>query len=198
MPRDGKKTKIRILNDAISLVYENGFSGTTIDSILERTGLTKGALFYHFKDKATLGYEMIKHFKETDMQYLQQASEYSAKNSTDPKSRLLKFVQWFIDFFDELTEPHAGCLYASYIYEPEQFGPEVKQIVAEGILEWREFLSFLMVEAKMDTSVGIASLADMFTVILEGAFVTSKALNEPKLTANQMRHYQKYLTLLLQ
>ena len=55
-----------------------------------------------------------------------------------------------------------------------------------------------MLEAKIDTPVDIDSLADMFTVILEGAFVTSKALKEPKLTANQLRHYKNYLMFLLQ
>jgi TetR/AcrR family transcriptional repressor of nem operon len=40
------------------------------------------------------------------------------------------------------------------------------------------------------------SLADELTVIFEGAFILSRTLEEPKITAQQLRHYRNYLELL--
>lgn len=40
------------------------------------------------------------------------------------------------------------------------------------------------------------SLADMMTVIFEGAFIVSKTLKEPGTVAAQLGHYRDYLVLL--
>jgi TetR/AcrR family transcriptional repressor of nem operon len=44
--------------------------------------------------------------------------------------------------------------------------------------------------------VDAASLADVFTVVLEGAFISSKALDEPQVIGEQLRHFRNYLELL--
>jgi TetR/AcrR family transcriptional regulator, transcriptional repressor for nem operon len=49
MARDGKPTRDKILAESKTLVLENGFAGTSVDQILERSQITKGAFFYHFK-----------------------------------------------------------------------------------------------------------------------------------------------------
>jgi hypothetical protein len=45
MPKDGNKTRLKILDKTQVLVLENGYAGTTINQILEKTQLTKGAFF---------------------------------------------------------------------------------------------------------------------------------------------------------
>ncbi len=198
MPKDGNKTRIKILDETTQLVLENGFAGTTIDQILARTQITKGAFFYHFKSKALLGLRLMEHFAEKDMAALEASVKATAHD--DPKARLISFVQWFIDEFAELQTPYDGCLYASYVYEPEQFDQEIKDIVANAILRWREVLVEMLEKAEAANGAKITydanSLADHFTVIMEGSFITSKALNDPALTSNQLKHYQNYLNLL--
>ncbi len=201
MPKDGNKTRLKILAETTNLVFENGFSGTTIDHILERTNISKGAFFYHFKNKADLALKLMTYFSENDLRMLQEAKAYAKRASSNPKDQLIAFVQWHIDHFISLTEPYAGCLYASFVYEPEQFEDEIKIMVADSILQWRKEISELIKKAiiQSDTTleIDVSSLADMFTVIMEGAFITAKALNDPKLTAAQLKHYKNYLELLL-
>lgn len=200
MPKDGSKTKIRILDETTQLVLANGFAGTTIDHILERTSITKGAFFYHFKSKSDLAFELMKHFARYDMSELNNALEGTKQYESDPKKRLLMFVQWFIDIFAGLDEPYAGCLYASYTYEPEHFSDEIKDMVVESILAWRKSLVEMINETSAAQSSRISfnaeSLADLFTVILEGAFIFSKSLKDPKVTVDQMIHYKNYLELI--
>ena len=199
MPRDGSKTRRRILDETRLLVLENGFAGTTIDQILERSEITKGSFFYHFSSKAELALELMEHFVKADMEELQ-ASLEETQPIAEPRERLLGFVQRFIDIFKELDTPYEGCLYASYIYEPEQFSPEIKQKVAEGLLRWRQELVTLIEAAAAahppKIPLNTDSLADLFTVTMEGAYITSKALNEAKLTAQQLAHYRQYLSLI--
>ena len=53
-------------------------------------------------------------------------------------------------------------------------------------------------EKKPKIKVDVTSLADHFTVILEGAFVVSKALDEPDLTSKALKHFKNYLELLFE
>jgi len=200
MPRDGTKTKTRILDETTKLVLQNGFAGTTIDHILERTSLTKGAFFYHFKSKSHLAHELMQHFANDDARALEISLEYANANSKTARGALMSLADWFVNEFSGLESPYPGCLYASYIYEPEQFTQEVKDMVRDAILMWREALSDLIRKTAEESppviEVNHDALADMLTVILEGAFIVSKALNEAGHTADQLKEYRKYLELI--
>lgn len=51
---------MNILDKAFELVYRNGYRATSIDDIIATTQVTKGALYYHFKNKDEMGLAMIK------------------------------------------------------------------------------------------------------------------------------------------
>jgi len=159
---------------------------------------TKGAFFYHFKSKADLAHGLMKRFAEQDITLLEDSIE-KVESINDPRKRLLAFVDEFINAFADIKEP-PGCLYASYIYEPEQFSKEIKDMVANAIIIWRKGIVRLLDDLanvnRPAEDYDADSLADMFTVIIEGAFIVSKALNAPKLTAIQLRHYRTYLELI--
>ncbi|MEJ7721594.1 MAG: TetR/AcrR family transcriptional regulator [Ilumatobacteraceae bacterium] len=54
MPRDGTATRERILDAAERLVIENGFSATSVDSVIDESSSSKGAFFHHFATKEKL------------------------------------------------------------------------------------------------------------------------------------------------
>jgi AcrR family transcriptional regulator len=57
--RDLAETRRAILDAAFSEIHANGFHASSLDAILERTQLTKGALFHQFASKLELGYAMV-------------------------------------------------------------------------------------------------------------------------------------------
>ncbi|TSD64168.1 TetR/AcrR family transcriptional regulator [Inquilinus sp. KBS0705] len=52
-------TRLMILQKSFDLIYKNGYQATSIDNILATTKVTKGAFFYHFKNKDEMGLAMI-------------------------------------------------------------------------------------------------------------------------------------------
>ena len=56
---DAEQTRIAILESALQTFYEKGFSRTTFDEIAKRINLTKGAVYWHFKNKADVIAEII-------------------------------------------------------------------------------------------------------------------------------------------
>ncbi|MFE7312149.1 ScbR family autoregulator-binding transcription factor [Streptomyces sp. NPDC057555] len=46
-----KRTKSRIIEAAAQVFFEHGYDGATIDHILTAAGVTKGALYHHYRSK---------------------------------------------------------------------------------------------------------------------------------------------------
>ncbi len=202
MGRDGKPTRDKILTESKALVLDNGFSGTSIDQILERTSITKGAFFYHFKSKNDLALALIQEHAREDKAEMDRALEKTEFFRDDPLKRLLQFVQEFIDTMSSLQKPYPGCLYASFIYEAQNFSQEINNYICDSISIWRDTLKILLhdVLREYDTrlDVDIESLADLFKVIFEGAFIVSKALDEPDVIAKQLIHLKNYFELVFE
>ncbi len=62
--RDPERTRERLLQAAYREVYRTGFQSAGLDTILASTGVTKGALYYHFKNKEALGYAIVEEIVE--------------------------------------------------------------------------------------------------------------------------------------
>jgi TetR/AcrR family transcriptional repressor of nem operon len=52
-------TRRKIIQAAAEEFLAKGFTAASVDNILQKTGLTKGALYYHFGTKAELGYAVV-------------------------------------------------------------------------------------------------------------------------------------------
>jgi TetR/AcrR family transcriptional repressor of nem operon len=52
-------TREKLLAAAFDEIHRRGFQAASLDAILVQAGLTKGALYHHFPDKAALGYAVV-------------------------------------------------------------------------------------------------------------------------------------------
>ena len=57
--RDPVRTRQRLLKAAFQEFYHWGFQGSDLEAILDRAGVTKGALYHHFENKEALGYAVV-------------------------------------------------------------------------------------------------------------------------------------------
>src|ERR1700729_3798838 len=57
--RDPERTRERLLHAAAREIYRSGFQSASLDGILASAGVTKGALYHHFKNKEALGYAVV-------------------------------------------------------------------------------------------------------------------------------------------
>ena len=89
----GKKSpsRARYVDGAIRLFVEGGYSGTSVDDIAKSLGVTKGALYFHFKDKAALLEECL---IEVDKQILHPLIS-RMDELENYGSRLDTFIYWW-------------------------------------------------------------------------------------------------------
>jgi AcrR family transcriptional regulator len=57
--REPGQTRQKILASAFHEIYRRGFQAASLDGIVADAGVTKGALYHHFPDKASLGYAVV-------------------------------------------------------------------------------------------------------------------------------------------
>ena len=57
--RSADQTRARLLDAAFDELHQLGYRAMRLDSLLDRLGLTKGALYHHFASKAELGHAVI-------------------------------------------------------------------------------------------------------------------------------------------
>lgn len=200
MPRDGSATRSKIMDAAESLILRQGFAASSIDSVIAEAAITKGTFFYHFPSKAALAHALVERYAEFDLAHLEQNMTRAENLSRDPLQQLLIFIGLFIESAESLTEPYPGCLFASFIYEGGLFDEETLQVITETYTAWRarlvEKLQRIAEVHPPHQPVDNESLAEMLTVIFEGAFIVSKTQREPEVVAEQLKHYRRYLEML--
>ncbi|MCZ7562454.1 MAG: TetR/AcrR family transcriptional regulator [Burkholderiales bacterium] len=200
MARDGQTTRERILDVANDLVLRQGFTATSLDQILERAGVTKGAFFYHFKSKEDLAYALFERYLAGEAQVLEATLRRAEKLTSDPLQQVLVGLGFFEEMFGALDSPHPGCLVASYLYEKNLMTPEITARSREAFLVWRrEIAQKLRAAAKLHrprAPLDYDALGDLPNVIIEGALVMSRLFDDPQIMVRQMRQLRTYLELL--
>ena len=93
---DAEKTREDILINALELFCEKGYSKTTFDDIAKRIELTKGAVYWHFRNKPDLLIALIKMMVMKSHNAPNDETEVQ-KESEEPLSSLDALKQKFID-----------------------------------------------------------------------------------------------------
>ena len=199
MPKDGRLTKEKILDAAEALVLDHGYGATSIDQILEKTGITKGAFFYHFKSKAALAQTLVARYVKRDDELLFSLTEKAEKISRDPLQQILIFLGLLIEIFDSVDEP-PGCVVASFVYQFEEFDVDTKDLVTNGFDEWHRVLDekFRVAQKKYPAKLDVApsTLVDMLLSVFEGGLIVAKMVSDPKIMVKQLTQFKNYVELL--
>src|SRR6202050_5527838 len=88
--RDPGRTRERLLRAGSGEIYKSGFQSASLEAILGSAGVTKGALYYHFKNKEALGYAVVEEIISPDVRGTWVRSLQSVK---DPIEALIGIVQ---------------------------------------------------------------------------------------------------------
>lgn len=79
--QQAEETRQEILDAAIKTFSERGVSATSLADIAKAAGVTRGAIYWHFKNKVDL-FQQACEF--SDSQILQAENYYRSKYSNDP------------------------------------------------------------------------------------------------------------------
>ncbi|NBD23205.1 TetR/AcrR family transcriptional regulator [Paenibacillus glycinis] len=87
--RKGEKTKQHVIEQTSLLLNRRGYLSTTLSEITDATGLQKGGLYNHFRDKEELSLASFRHNCAALGEYVYRAAEEAGPNAVD---RLLAYL----------------------------------------------------------------------------------------------------------
>ncbi len=134
--RNTDQTRETLLRSAFCEMHRHGFQGASIASILESTGLTKGALYHHFPTKHALGLAVI---DEIIAPKIEQVLLTPVRESATPVAALLEVLTHLPDVIGE-DNILLGCPLNNLIQEMSPLDDMFRQRLNEVLIEWRNVL----------------------------------------------------------
>ena len=199
MGTKGEQTREHIMATAESIILNRGYSGTSIEEIINEAGITKGGFFYHFDGKNDLARNLILRYLDNDLAFFSGLADRAQSLTEDPLQQFLLFLKLMAEAMQDLPSAHPGCLVASFTYEAEQFDDEVRKLNAEGVLSWRRIFGRLLensaTQYPLKVDKDIDELADMLTSVIEGGIIMSKLLDDKDILPKQILQYRDYIRL---
>jgi AcrR family transcriptional regulator len=198
--RKGSETRERILAIAEASVLAKGFGATSIEEIIAEAGITKSGFFYHFKDKNELARAMMLRYLENDARILDEVFERGRQLSDDPLQSLMITLKLLAELLRDLPNGHPGCLIATVTYQERLFDREVRELAASAVrnnsARFREALARIAKAYQPRAAVEIADIADMFSCVVDGGIIMSKALGDPRRLERQIMAYRGFVQML--
>ena len=102
-----QKTRRALLDTARVIFTTQGYAATATEEVVRRAGVTRGALYYHFRDKAAL-FEAV--FDEVGQEYMAALRADIMSVEGDAWRRLMLGIERFLD---RLLDPSVR---AHYVY----------------------------------------------------------------------------------
>ena len=193
-------TRERIIAVAERLLFQQGFSGTSLADIMNATELTKGAFFHHFKNKHELAHTVLARWADNDDALVKELVARAAELADSPVQEATLFIKLFEDWLGKLEEPSNGCLFASFTYESEQFDVEMHQYVRDRLRIWMGLYRGIF-ERAADNETARANgvtgttLTEMLATIFEGGLLLGRALDDRHWLIRQLQQFRHYMKL---
>ncbi len=204
MASRGEATREKILQATQDLILENGFSATSIDRVLENTGLTKGAFFYHFRNKEALTRAVIERYSRREQLQLAAIMDRAREMTRDPLQQLLVGISLLIEGleaeFRRAGTMNPGCLYGSYAYELPVVDDDARRAMRSTVIHWRntirDQLERISERYSLRSEVDLDVLADNLLAVVEGGLILGRLMDDPRQTVEQLKLYRNHLELL--
>ena len=90
---EAEQTRQDIFTAALELFHERGFSRTTLDQIARKAGVTRGAIYWHFKDKVDLFIELKDEIEATSGMRLEDLLQLPVDKLDDLQEGLLRLFR---------------------------------------------------------------------------------------------------------
>lgn len=191
--RNPDQTRARILQAAFTEIHRNGFRAASVDQILAETGLTKGALYHHFPNKAALGYAVVDELIGGEIRETWIAPLASFEDPIDGLLHLIDSVvpQDFPSVCDK------GCPLNNLAQEMSPVDDEFRLRIDAVFRIWREGvaerLRMGLESGHVSPSVDCRQAATFFVASVEGAIGLAKNSRDPEVLLSCMAGLKRYL-----
>jgi TetR/AcrR family transcriptional regulator, transcriptional repressor for nem operon len=172
MSNKGEKTRKKILDGATELFRTKGFGATSVNELLQATGVTKGSLYFHFPGKDDLALAYLRLAGEHFMAFLDEGLE-----GETAAGKLESFLYQALAYHRGKGFV-GGCLFGNTALETSDSAPAFAQVTSEVFLQWKQKLAAIIAQAQDEGAIHRSrtaeNLAEFVIAVLEGGIMQSR------------------------
>lgn len=191
----GEHTRRHIILKSAVLFNQKGYAGCSMNDIMEATGLKKGGIYRHFKNKDEIALEAFEYAIDTVHQHF--SEEIRNANTT-----LEKVGAFFNVYEDVINNPpiQGGCPLLNTAVDSDDTNPLLREKalgvfkiflhMIEGIIE--EGIK----QGELKPDIDTKAVASFIVATLEGSIMASKLEKDNKHITYSQQQLLRYLSML--
>jgi AcrR family transcriptional regulator len=131
----GEETKAAILDQAVAIASEVGFTGLTIGQLAERTQMSKSGLFAHFKSKEVLQLETLQRARERFADMVVRPALTTPRGVKRVQVLVERWLDWATDGLE------GGCIFVASAAEYDDRPGPMRDAVVQNERDWLETIA---------------------------------------------------------
>jgi TetR/AcrR family transcriptional repressor of nem operon len=186
----GEQTRRKIVEAAAPIFNKRGYEGSSLNDLMEATGLKKGGIYRHFSSKEELAAEAF--------DYTWEAAWNARLSHVDEKANGIEKLKQLIANFIDLRSPVAGgCPILNTAIDADDGNSVLRVRVAKALRSWLSRLQAIVEQAQErgDVAPGIdpKAVATLIVASLEGALMISRLQRNDEALRRVQSHLNRYL-----
>ena len=175
---------------AAPIFNQHGYEGSSLNALMEATGLKKGGIYRHFASKEELAAEAF--------DYTWEAAWNTRLLHVDEKANGIEKLKQLIANFVEHRSPVAGgCPILNTAIDADDGNPVLRARVVKGLRSWVARLQRIVKQAQRrgETQPGVDAeeVATLIVASLEGALMMTRIQRKDKALRRVQSHLNRYL-----
>ncbi len=186
----GEQTRRKIVAAAAPIFNQRGYEGSSLNDLMEATGLKKGGIYRHFSSKEELAAEAF--------DYTWEAAWNARLLHVDEKANgIEKLKQLIANFVDYRSPIAGGCPILNTAIDADDGNRVLRARVAKALRSWLTRLQTIVKQAKErgETRAGVdpKAVATLIVASLEGALMMSRLERNDEALRRVQSHLNRYL-----
>lgn len=174
--RKHSKARDKIVEAASSLFFEQGYQSTTIDHVIERSGVSRPTLYTHFKTKEELCIEYLRERRNIDLGLIKE----TMRKEKTAKGRFLTVAR--VTDKNLSSTGFRGCRYFNMISEVADCKSPIAKEARLYVDGFREVVKDGVLELKSSSpkykKLNVDRVAETYYLIIGGAIMASQEYRE--------------------
>ena len=174
-----------VLDRAMMVFWERGYEATSIQDVVEATGLNRGSLYATFSDKKQLFLAVLARYaNRVGTPLLAELAD------PDPRRAIERMFAAILQRTSDPTQPR-GCLITNTALECPRSGDDISRTIAAWVGQQESALYQVLLRAQAEGALSRAhdcrALARFFVGVAQGLNVVHKAMADPAVLQDMVR-----------
>jgi TetR/AcrR family transcriptional repressor of nem operon len=186
----GEQTRRKIIEAAAPIFNKYGYEGSSLNDLMEATGLKKGGIYRHFSSKEELAAEAFDYTWEAAWN----ARLLHVDEKTNGIEKLKQFIANFVDFRSPIA---GGCPILNTAIDTDDGNPVLRARVVKALRSWITRLQTIVEQAQergqARPGVDAKSVSTLIVASLEGANMISRLQRNDEALRCVQSHLNRYI-----